>query len=377
MGKHKRIIAYLLEYPLDLPGGAQMSTESLCRSLVNEKEAGFEPVVVCPSLLKKRPEDYPFRICTYGMGKNRIANLLVRTGAFKKILKELAPDIVHIQMPESLITYEMAGIRGIPFVFTDRGMFAGYRKHTMFLMKRALRSASVILTTTETNRKSWLEGSSFKNIERVSNTISSAFADYDETKRAGLYEERGGVFTIGMAGRICEEKDWPGAVELVRKLADTGLKFRVSMVLSVFEDGDEEKVKSISDGIIDAVGRENYVLRQDLTQEQMQEYYYGLDVFVMTSVFESFGKAAVEAMSRKCAVIATDVGGLSEVIGKRENLYIPREGADKAVAYICHAAEDEAFLHEEQEYFYSRYRENFSGERCLREHIRIYEEIGR
>ena len=38
-------------------------------------------------------------------------------------------------------------------------------------------------------------------------------------------------------------------------------------------------------------------------------------------MFESFGKAAVEAMSRKCAVLSTTVGGLKEVIGKEENLY--------------------------------------------------------
>ncbi len=247
----------------------------------------------------------------------------------------------------------------------------------MFLMKRALRNASRILTTTEINRKAWLSGSGFKNIDRVSNTISGSFSAYDENRRRELYEKRQGVFTIGFAGRICEEKDWPGAVELVRKLADTKLAFRVDLVLSVFEDGDDEKVRNILEGMRAAVGIEDLRFSQDLSQDQMQDYYYGVDVFVMTSVFESFGKAAVEAMSRKCAVIATDVGGLGEVIGRKENLYEPRTGVDKAVKYLRHAAQDRDFLQTEQEYFYGRYMNNFSQERCLREHIRIYDEIGR
>ncbi len=74
-------IAYLLEYPIDLPGGAQMSTESLCRSMTSDKGCRYVPVVICPHLLRRKPEDYPFEICTYDMGKNRIGNLLKRVSA--------------------------------------------------------------------------------------------------------------------------------------------------------------------------------------------------------------------------------------------------------------------------------------------------------
>jgi len=35
---------------------------------------------------------------------------------------------------------------------------------------------------------------------------------------------------------------------------------------------------------------------------------------------ESFGRTAIEAMSRKCAVLGRNVGGLPEVIQKRQHI---------------------------------------------------------
>lgn len=361
----KKKIAYLLEYPLDLAGGAQMSTESLCRGLLS---TGYESVVVCPALLKKKTSDYPFAVREYPMGEKRINNLLIRIKAFKRILKEEKPDIVHIQMPESLITYGLTGL-SYKMIFTDRGLYYGYRPHTMLPMKIFLKKAEVLLTTTDFNRNMWYEGSSVRPIEKVANTISEKFLEFDASKKA-----ENELLTIGFAGRICEEKNWPFAVKLVEFLAEKGLKFKVKLVLSVFEEGDDEKVTSVISGMGAAVGRDNLEFHQDYNQQQMQEYYYGVDVFIMTSVFESFGKAAVEAMSRKCALLSTRAGGLPEVIGREENLY-DENSLSKVFDYLMRCDADREFLKREQEYFYSRYRESFSQDRCLKDHLAIYDRV--
>lgn len=53
-------ILYLMEYPIDLPGGGQLSTQTLCEGLV--ANGNFEPVVCCPKLLSKSESDFPFRV---------------------------------------------------------------------------------------------------------------------------------------------------------------------------------------------------------------------------------------------------------------------------------------------------------------------------
>ena len=60
-------------------------------------------------------------------------------------------------MSESLITFGFLRCLGffssIPFVYTDRGLAYGYRKHSMMCNKATLKYASRLLTTTEFNKK--------------------------------------------------------------------------------------------------------------------------------------------------------------------------------------------------------------------------------
>lgn len=364
-------VMYLLEYPIDLPGGAQMSTGSLCQGLLASE---FQPMVVCPTLMSQNQKDYDFEIITYPMGEKRIPNLLKRIHWFYKIIKKEKPEIIHIQMPESLITYGL--LRGFgfsrksQFVFTDRGLYYGYRKHSMILMKHALKYSNRFLCTTNFNQKMWKQATGFTNLSLVANTISNSFGDYREEKR--IHDG----FVIGFAGRICEEKNWPLVNRLCRELKNAGVQFRVSIVMSVFEENDRTVVKQVKSQLIKDIGEANVEVHLDYNQKQMADYYYGVDVFVMTSRFESFGKAAVEAMSRKCAVISTNVGGLPEVIGKEENLY-SEENLKKAVAYIKELSLNQSKLKSDQEFFYHRYKEEYSQEKCLKDHLEIYREIAR
>ena len=113
---------------------------------------------------------------------------------------------------------------------------------------------------------------------------------------------------------------------------------------------------------------------QDLSQKEISEYYYLVDIFVMSSMFESFGKAAVEAMSRKCSVISTNVGGLKEVIAKEENLYTKdtvKRFTDR-VKYYC---ENKKELEKDREFFYKRYKDNYTIDANVSKHIALYNHI--
>ena len=106
----------------------------------------------------------------------------------------------------------------------------------------------------------------------------------------------------------------------------------------------------------------------------MSEYYDLVDFFIMTSCFESFGKAAVEAMSRKCIVLSTAVGGLPEVIGNSDDLYDMDDIASLA-GRIIHLVSDPEAAEREREMFYGRYRDNYTIDRNVEGHVRLYGEI--
>ena len=251
-----RKVMYLLEYPIDLPGGAQMSTQSLCQGL---KKAGakIEPVVICPSLLEKSKEDYPYSVITYKAYENRenrkivrILNFILRIFAYGKRISQEKPDIVHIQMPESAIAYGILKTFGLfrktKYVFTDRGLYYGYRKHSIALLCHSLKYGDQILCTTKLNKKLWLENTDFSNIALISNTISDDFEEYREEKRREVRKRQGygeKDFVLGFAGRVCQEKNWPLVQKICKMLSERNIHYKVDLVMAVFEQGDMEVVR--------------------------------------------------------------------------------------------------------------------------------------
>lgn len=398
----KKKILYLMEYPIDLPGGGQMSTQTLCEGITAyskkdtsvyrfeeiDDEYRFEPIVVCPELLSRKPEEYDFKIVTYQSDENRelskvsrIKNFLSRIGWFYKIIKQQKPDLIHVSMSESLISFGFLRVLGffsnIPFVYTDRGLCYGYRKHSKICIKQTMKRAAAMLTTTQFNRKLWEQEQIACPITVIPNTISSAFDHFDENKRTAMrqkYNISDDELVIGFAGRISEEKDWPSVRGLMSAVREQNIRCKVALVLSVYEDRDEKIVADVKEGIIDAVGSENLIYLQDLTQKEISDYYYMVDIFVMTSCFESFGKAAVEAMSRKCVVLSTAVGGLPEVIGHEENLY-DKDRLDVFTARIKELAADGELMKTEREYFFNRYRTEYTKEINILRHIEVYKNI--
>lgn len=367
-------IAYLLEYPLDLPGGAQQSTKSICE-LLSDCSLGeylIVPVVICPELLHGKNND-SIEIVTYPMGENRIVNLIKRRRAFRKILLQMKPDIIHAQMPESLITYGLLRKKdrdaiGAKLIFTDRGLYSGYRIHSKLLMKHVLKEAAALVTTTLYNKNLWKKDVDAQRISVISNTVDSVF---EREKNA---QEETEDIVIGFAGRICSEKNWPLAVKLAALAKEAKLPLRVKLVTSCFNSEDEKIATEIEKSMEESIGKESFQAYRDLSQVEMVSFYDSIDVFLMTSSFESFGKVAVEAMSRKCCVMSTNVGGLQEVIGKAENVFNEGE-PEKAIAYLKALAHDRQMLKRDKEFFFARYRELYSTEICKNKHIHLYEEI--
>ena len=415
----KRKVLYLMEYPIDLPGGGQMSTRTLCEGLrticeqigteemirsekrpdrrdpgitpkrtICEQIGAWEPVVICPGLLTKKAEDYPFRVLEYKALENRedaliprLVNLAGRIGHFARLIRQEKPDLIHVSMSESLLTLGFSrllpGVSRYPFIYTDRGLCYGYRRHTKLLMRAILRKSKGMICTTRYNRELWLKEELPISITVIPNTISEVFSRYEEGKRElmrkrfGLSEED---FVIGFAGRISEEKDWDLVPVLVKALTEAGVSFKVALVISVYEKQDNAIAARIRRGITDCIGEDALIYMQDLSQEEMSDYYYIPDVFVMSSMFESFGKAAVEAMSRKCPVVSTSVGGLKEVVGKEENLYT-KEELYRFTDRIKRLAEDRDELLRDREYFYQRYLDNYTLRTHIERHIELYDAI--
>ena len=77
-------------------------------------------------------------------------------------------------------------------------------------------------------------------------------------------------------------------------------------------------------------------------QQYVDEYLASADLFILPSAEESFGLAALESMAYGVPVIATDVGGLPEVVEHGESGFLSPVGAvDQMAQYAVQLLTDE------------------------------------
>jgi len=97
-------------------------------------------------------------------------------------------------------------------------------------------------------------------------------------------------------------------------------------------------------------------------------------IVVVPSLGEGFGMVALEAMERGRAVIASDVGGLPEIVAdSRTGLIVPRSDADALAAAIVRLAADLPRAAALGEAGRARAVAEFGQDRCTRQTAELYE----
>lgn len=366
-------IVYFIDYPLDLLGGAQLSTSSICEYIV-DNEMNMIPTVVCPRLMNDTY--YPYRIITYENQGLGFVDIFHKLYTYRKIIKKEKPQLIHAQMPLSAILLGLLKTFGLiknsKLIFTDRALYSGYSKKSRLLFSFVVRSFDKLICTTELNLRMWL--SHFPNIRSTDVVYNSVSQDFIKGIDNSFNRVPEDVLTIGFAGRVTDVKDWPLSVSICEELKNNNIKTNIKCVMSAYTEAEKNTMFEYIEEMAEIIGSENFEVFIDLPQDEMASFYEKLDVFILTSKFESFGKTAIEAMRCNCSVIATNVGGLPEVLGKRENLY-DSDNIGKCIDKIKQYVADRNELERDKQFFYTRFMERFDQEKCYKKTIDIYNSL--
>lgn len=101
-----------------------------------------------------------------------------------------------------------------------------------------------------------------------------------------------------------------------------------------------------------------------------------IDLFVLPSLFEGLGVAALEAMAAGRPVVATEVGGLSELVeDRRTGLLVPPGDAHALARAIRELVSDDSLMLELGENGRRRVAERFTMERMARQNEAYYYEL--
>jgi glycosyltransferase involved in cell wall biosynthesis len=251
-----------------------------------------------------------------------------------RIFREERPHIVHTHTSKAgLLGRWAARLAGVPVIIhTPHGhVFWGYFNR----WKTAVYIFLERLTATITDRIITLTGQEKKDHLRHHVTHENKFtvihsgvdlcrfsnvqAHGTEMKNKLGIPER--TFVVGTVGRLTHIKGHKYLIEAARKILLT----RPDMTFIFLGDGElmnDLKSQAASSGIYDKVRFLGW-------REDVAEVMSTFDLFVLPSLNEGMGKVLVEAMAMGKPIIASHVGGISDLIKNEENgLLVPPEDAE-------------------------------------------------
>lgn len=154
------------------------------------------------------------------------------------------------------------------------------------------------------------------------------FADDTPTK------SKNGKFTLGVVGRLSVEKGHHYLIEALTLLQ--GVDYRCLIV------GDGPLRKELEGQVIQNKLQERVVFTG--FQENVPALMREMDAVVVPSLDETFGITIVEAFASKKVVVATDVGGIPELVKDKVTGYLAPSKNSKALArsieHVCNNAEE-------------------------------------
>lgn len=370
-------ILLLSDNGLETVGGEQESTKIIINGIKNDYNLG----VIQPGEVINKIRNVKY----YNMTKRtRIKHLIKNPFAFisyinkiRKIIRQDAPKIIHTQAQVSFFIISLLfKLKLIPqtikFIHTERGLYTKYNTFFKALFVFFMKELNVLVTTTEFNMGYWKKALHNKcypdRFKIIENTAGELFETYDSSKE----RENDGKFVIGFAGRYADWKNWPLAVEISEKLKEK-LKddLVVKMAVGCLDEKSLKETKKMFQYMSGLLGN-NFEGQINMTLEEMDQFYYELDVFILTSNYntESFGRTLVEAMSRKVAVLSTDAGGPVEVVKNKENIL---NNAEEFVTKIIELDVDDQLLQNEKEKNLEIVKANYSLFNNIKEHDALYD----
>lgn len=215
-----------------------------------------------------------------------------------------------------LVAYLISKMTGVPWLAFVHGWTAEDRKVRLYhkIDKFCVPRATQVVTVSAALKQeveSWSDRQ--VPIEVVHNAIDEVEEVY--TEMAQYYREDLGVkedeFFIGCFGRLSREKGQRFLIEGLAKAIQTNPK--ISLVLA----GDGPDLPLLED-LVERLGLEERIQFVGYKKD-LRPYFGACDVLALPSLSEGFPNVILEAFAHRLPVIASDVGGVGEIVVEGEN----------------------------------------------------------
>jgi glycosyltransferase involved in cell wall biosynthesis len=238
---------------------------------------------------------------------------------FKRVTKEWGtPDIIHthVVLPAGWSAFRVAKRQGIPIVLTEHS--SPFSMHlgtdlTRRLVRETLTGVDQVVAISPALAGQLLEFEPGLQIEVIGESIKTDFfvpaETVDKANRTGK--------SFFVAARLAEQKGLDHLIKAVHLLVDKGLN---SFELEIGGDGpDRQRLEQL----VQTLGVSRYCrFLGGLDRAQVRERMQKCDVFVLSSLHETFGVVVGEAMACGKPVISTRCGGPEFFVNEQNGVLV-------------------------------------------------------
>ena len=336
-----------------------------------------------------------------GMDDSKLPFRVLRRPRLTELIRYIRwADVLHLAGP-SLVPQILAWLSGIPTVIEHHGYqsvcpnglllyapehsicpghFAkGHYRKCLECNTKDLGRAGTLRSLIMTFPRRWLCGRAARNVAVTDHVAMRIALPRTRTIYHGIHDpaiasrripwDVGNELRIGYVGRLVEEKGLPLLLEAASQLQKDGARFHLTFV----GDGPQRvELESSSRQL----GLQNYVtFAGELRGPHFESALGAIQVVVMPSRWEeTAGLAAMEQMIRGGAVVVTDIGGLSEVVGGA-GLKFPENDSAALAACLHQIYENPSLLDSLAAAARTRAAELFNLDNMVKQHVELYVEV--
>jgi glycosyltransferase involved in cell wall biosynthesis len=287
-------------------------------------------------------------------------------------LRKLRPTIVHSFLFRANILARIAGyLTGVPIIISSIRVMGGEKEFFHFLERMTSFVVDRYVTVSE-SVKGYIIQKSKIPVEKVSviyNGVNIKNCDSLQVQNVKLsFSREAGNIILMTVGRLHKQKGHYYLIHAISKVKKEVLKIR----LLIIGEGEEEK------------NLKNLVKSLDLTD---QIIFTGLkydvenilpiaELFILPSLWEGMPNAVLEAMATGKPVVATEVGGIPElVIHGETGLLVPPKDSDALASAIIDLLQDKLKAKKMGEVGRIRVEEHFNISKTVEKTESLYQEL--
>jgi len=242
--------------------------------------------------------------------------------AFRKLVKEgFRPNVIHAHVYSAGVPAVLLGMRyGVPVIITEhftgfpRGLVRGLER---LKAKFAFERAAVVCPVSDDLRKH-IEHLGIRARFRVVPNVVDTSLFYPPVAHCVKEDGRKRLLVVAL---LTPKKGIPYLLEALAQLREK----RSDFVLDIVGDGPN---RNEYEELTRKLGLQDFVRFHGLkTKQEVAEFMRKADVFVLPSEWENLPCVIIEAMASGLPVVATNVGGIPEMVSSEVGVLVPPRDA--------------------------------------------------